>query len=331
METTDDGVLLNEEIEEDERELSNEEDTSHRSTHSPIPDEPMMRIAHAESTSSLESAFEQEKRDIVHQLNRSNWMTAKQYQEINRNRPRFPINFLDFSPFFSTYEQTDPEKIPIQPDPDIVLTIQFQNPDHITRKSMDYLVLGHQRLTTLKDVIECRWDHLMDHPKLLNSFFLIENTFYSDMRHSAAIDLTRGIREWAEKKRTHDSTLPMYQMYRMEEVDFIDLTIRLNVPYVYVHQGNCEHVFVIRDVRLIHSRDSHDSRKYPKQIFHGKMSRKTCTMCRLCPAKHITIGDRLAPDYICYFCDTCYDLFHYDEEGALLYEDFQVYPYYPEL
>ena len=35
----------------------------------------------------------------------------------------------------------------------------------------------------------------------------------------------------------------------MEETKFEDLKIKLGYPYVYTHQGNCEHLLIFRDLR----------------------------------------------------------------------------------
>ena len=37
----------------------------------------------------------------------------------------------------------------------------------------------------------------------------------------------------------------------METTHFIDLTARLGQPYVYVHQGDCEHIVVLSDLRSV--------------------------------------------------------------------------------
>jgi len=36
---------------------------------------------------------------------------------------------------------------------------------------------------------------------------------------------------------------------RMEDTKFSDLVVRVGAPYFYVHQGNCEHLIVVSDVR----------------------------------------------------------------------------------
>lgn len=39
----------------------------------------------------------------------------------------------------------------------------------------------------------------------------------------------------------------------MEDFTFNDLNIKLGFPYLYCHQGDCEHVVVITDIRYVAS------------------------------------------------------------------------------
>ena len=58
--------------------------------------------------------------------------------------------------------------------------------------------------------------------------------------------------EWTNK--VHKEQLPRYGVCtskKMEETRFEDLTIKLGYPYVYAHQGNCEHIFIFRDLRYV--------------------------------------------------------------------------------
>jgi snRNA-activating protein complex subunit 3 len=48
-------------------------------------------------------------------------------------------------------------------------------------------------------------------------------------------------------------------------------------------------------------------------------------IARCITIRFVTISDKLAPENPCFFCDQCYRPFHYSEEGALLYGDFEVY------
>ncbi|KAF9562815.1 small nuclear RNA activating complex, polypeptide 3 [Mortierella alpina] len=76
-----------------------------------------------------------------------------------------------------------------------------------------------------------------------------------------------------------------------------------------------------------HRHDDQNRLSYPKAIFKGKQIRHRCRMCNTNPAYYITIDDRLAGETPSYFCEECYDVFHYDEDGNILYDDFKVFLY----
>lgn len=56
----------------------------------------------------------------------------------------------------------------------------------------------------------------------------------------------RTIIEWSE---SHDRGYGKFQTAKMEDFTFNDLFIKLGFPYLYCHQGDCEHVIVITDIR----------------------------------------------------------------------------------
>jgi hypothetical protein len=59
-------------------------------------------------------------------------------------------------------------------------------------------------------------------------------------------------------------------------------------------------------------------------------SKSFCTRQELDPdefPRWITFHDKFSGESPCFFCEKCYQAFHYDQEGRLLYEDFQVFPY----
>jgi hypothetical protein len=37
----------------------------------------------------------------------------------------------------------------------------------------------------------------------------------------------------------------------MEDATFGDLAVRIGTPYLYVHQGDCQHIITITDIRLL--------------------------------------------------------------------------------
>lgn len=60
----------------------------------------------------------------------------------------------------------------------------------------------------------------------------------------------RVIRDWAkDPQRRKCPGLGLFTSKRMEDVVFEDLKIRLGYPYLYCHQGNCEHLIIFTDLR----------------------------------------------------------------------------------
>ncbi|XP_048639890.1 snRNA-activating protein complex subunit 3 isoform X3 [Marmota marmota marmota] len=163
-------------------------------------------------------------------------------------------------------------------------------------------VLGSQKLTELRDSICCvsdlqiggefsnTPDQAPEHISkdlYKSAFFYFEGTFYNDKRYPECRDLSRTIIEWSE---SHDRGYGKFQTARMEDFTFNDLNIKLGFPYLYCHQGDCEHVVVITDIRWV------------------------------------TNSDSFAPEDPCFFCDVCFRMLHYDSEGNKLGE-FLAYPY----
>lgn len=61
---------------------------------------------------------------------------------------------------------------------------------------------------------------------------------------------TRYVIEWVnEKNRFTQPGLGIFSSKSMSDQTFNDLTIRLGAQYLFVHQGNCEHIVVFTDLR----------------------------------------------------------------------------------
>lgn len=53
--------------------------------------------------------------------------------------------------------------------------------------------------------------------------------------------------EWAE---SHN--FPPFSQAKMEDTRFVDLKVKVGFPYLYCHQGDCEHLVIITDIRSTH-------------------------------------------------------------------------------
>ena len=94
-------------------------------------------------------------------------------------------------------------------------------------------------------------------------------------------------------------------------------------------QGDCKHVIVVRDMRLIHPEDVQNRATYPITTFQLKLRFRKCSVCKIYRAEKVTVDDKWAPMNPCYFCKNCYYMLHY-ANGALLYDEFSVYDYHHE-
>ncbi|KAF9283925.1 small nuclear RNA activating complex, polypeptide 3 [Mortierella alpina] len=147
---------------------------------------------------------------------------------------------------------------------------------------------------------------------------------------SASQDYGQVIIDWVANnpQRKLDPDFANLRKKHMHDTLIQDLSIRINHPYLLVHQGDCEHLLIFRDLRLFsHRYDDLNRLSYPKPVFKSKQIRHRCRMCNTNPAFYITIDDRLAGETPSYFCEECYDVFHYDEDGNILYDDFKVFLY----
>lgn len=52
-----------------------------------------------------------------------------------------------------------------------------------------------------------------------------------------------------ENERYKHKHLAQYKKAVMEDTVFEDLKLRLNYPYLFMHQDGCEHVIMVRDIR----------------------------------------------------------------------------------
>ncbi|XP_061230655.1 snRNA-activating protein complex subunit 3 [Neopsephotus bourkii] len=226
---------------------------------------------------------------------------------------------------------------------ELLLTLNIFYPV-IFQKHKDYkpyqtvLVLGSQKLTELRDSISCvsdfqiggefssQPDQAPEHVSkdlYKSAFFYFEGIFYNDKRYPECRDLSRTVIEWSE---SHDRGYVNLQSDDMEDYTFNDLSLKIGFPYLFCHQGDCEHIIIITDIRLIHHDDCLDRNLYPLLIKKHWLCTRKCFVCKMYTARWVTNNDSLAPEDPCFFCDVCFQMLHYDLEGNKLGE-FLAYPY----
>ena len=126
------------------------------------------------------------------------------------------------------------------------------------------------------------------------SFMYIEGNFFDDVAQTEDAS-AQGQRQGNARKRPggklsssllkflnadpskfpHLCTMQNFVCKSMRGTKFRDLAIRLNTPYVYCHNGDCEHPFVFSDVRMFESTDPGHPSMYPFLTFQRHHNRAT--------------------------------------------------------
>ncbi|CAJ1052408.1 snRNA-activating protein complex subunit 3 isoform X1 [Xyrichtys novacula] len=224
---------------------------------------------------------------------------------------------------------------------ELLLTVNVYYPPVVekfqyVRPHMTLLMTGSHSLAELRDAICCVSDLQVcgefsntpdiapdfiskDHFK--SAFFFFEGIFYNDMRYPECQDISMTTIEWA---KTHN--FPTFSQAKMEDTRFADLKVKVGFPYLYCHQGDCEHLVIITDIRLMHTSDCLDKRLYPLLTHKHRVLTKKCAVCHVYIGRWFTTNDQFAPSNPCLFCDKCFRLLHYDAQGKKL-GDFLAYPY----
>ncbi|KAF8046992.1 hypothetical protein N665_3269s0001, partial [Sinapis alba] len=201
--------------------------------------------------------------------------------------------------------------------PEVILCVEIYNSRKF--KTQEFLVLGRQMLTELKDKIHCVTDQVMEKAGKYDpsGYFLIEDIFYNDLRNPSATDYSKPILNWLwnskdealkkwegiitgelhQKQRTalgvtKAMDLPRFGSAEMQSTRFCDLRFRLGASYLYCHQGDCKHVIVIRDMRLSHPEDVQNRAAYPRLIYQLKTRAQKCSVCKIYRASKVVMDDK---------------------------------------
>lgn len=202
----------------------------------------------------------------------------------------------------------------------------------------DLVVCGRQPLSCLRDAVVCSNDAEMrcdvagapippdmsmpmpNAKEVFPSGFLfINNVFYVDTREGC-VDYSAPIREWAQNKG-----LGSFPHRDMCSTTLDQIVLKLGHPEVYVHQGNCEHIFTFSEIRLLNASDPLHSWQYPCHSQVSVNQLMNCNTCAEFSAKWLVSGCERVPFDPAMFCDTCFRQYLY-RDGEKLTE-FKAYRY----
>ncbi|PWA30621.1 hypothetical protein CCH79_00009165 [Gambusia affinis] len=227
------------------------------------------------------------------------------------------------------------------PEGELILTINIYFPSTVEkfnhlRAHTTMLMTGSHTLADLRDAVCCVSDlqvcgefsstpdmapDFMSKDLFKSAYFFFEGVFYNDMRYPECQDISSTTIDWA---KSHN--YPQFSSAKMEDTRLVDLTVKVGFPYLYCHQGDCEHLVIITDVRLAHRSDCLDTDLYPLLTHKNRLVTQKCSVCHVFIGRWYTTRDQFAPSDPCLFCDKCFRMLHYDKEGNKL-GDFLAYPY----
>lgn len=217
-------------------------------------------------------------------------------------------------------------------DDELVLWLDVLHPSKDPAKTQSFLVRESQTLADVIDLVVCAFDQrLSDHARD-SKLVYFGGRFYADRRRPELVDYANEIRAWVQaspSRRVKYGDAALSASAALETTAFRDLPLQVDVPGVYIHQGECEHLLRLRDARLPHELDAPSScdafpLRLPNPLFRALRS---CFICQQYSAKFVCYGDRLGISDPMFFCERCYRAAHFDRHGALIYRDFQSFPY----
>ncbi|CAH8450624.1 unnamed protein product [Schistosoma turkestanicum] len=205
------------------------------------------------------------------------------------------------------------------------------------------VLLSKQNLTVLREAIKCSQDKVwlgdcseaLDNPELHvsadkiypSSYFFIEGTFYDDLRNANSKSLGQEVIQWAKSKKELKTHVP-FTSSSMESATLENLVICIGKPYFFVHQGNCEHMIIFSDIRLVDRDSCQTPSSFP--MLTGRCSVRVlhCFVCRRLASRWIvTECGTILPIDPCPICDVCLRLLLYTADGKKINPCFRVLMY----
>ena len=168
-----------------------------------------------------------------------------------------------------------------------------------------------------------------------SSFLFIEGVFYDDEldenSHARPSDIYyeafKTVGNTSSTAHSLCSNPASVQRASLKSTKWLDLKVRLNTPYLFVHLGGCEHVLVINQIRAANPVDENNL-VLPHITQALRVRRRKCRVCEVYAGTKMLINDKLMPENPCVICEKCYEGFH--GSGKEWYQDFEVVPYYHE-
>ncbi|KAL6260810.1 hypothetical protein P5V15_008336 [Pogonomyrmex californicus] len=260
-------------------------------------------------------------------------------------------NFLNGIPI--KYELRLSNNNSIMPNEEFLVYVRVYEPFNSQPRSFKYRtnipvlklksvisILGCQTLYELRQKIMCQSDlsitkeiskdpnqkpGLMAKHIYQSGFFYIEDTFYNDTSMPTNIDYSRVILEWAAAR-----DIGPFKIATMD-AQINSLCTRFGFPWVYQHQGYCEHLIVLSDARLMSIDDVLALSAYPRIERIRPISGKNCICCGILNVHWIITEHDRIPHDVSYICNRCFISYNYVDGKKVGNFKAYNYPCIPEL
>ncbi|EJD52566.1 hypothetical protein AURDEDRAFT_82215 [Auricularia subglabra TFB-10046 SS5] len=193
-----------------------------------------------------------------------------------------------------------------------------------------HALLGSQTLTDFFNIIYCPFMRLTadlvidDEPEpaglplgTTDCVMCIEGVAYGDGANTPDYSdrLLRHIEKFDDAAPPR--LLPLTKGAPMHSTRFLDLpAVRINEPYYLLHQGDCEHYFVLDQIRLLNADDPRDG--YP-QTLQSTPQLQMSSICRICsklPASVSLVGDKRLAESPCLMCASCFKILGWPKDKS---------------
>ncbi|VVC24587.1 snRNA-activating protein complex, subunit 3 [Cinara cedri] len=142
--------------------------------------------------------------------------------------------------------------------------------------------------------------------------FYINKNIYVDSLNDGSMSLSYAetMKKWAQSHgRSIDNILSL-------DTQLLDLEVCIGEPYIFLHLGRCEHLFIFNEINIAQSSDCLGKTNYPRIISTAKGKLKFCIFCNKYIASIVMLNN---DDRTCvtvnHMCETCFSSYNYDILG----------------
>jgi snRNA-activating protein complex subunit 3 len=152
----------------------------------------------------------------------------------------------------------------------------------------------------------------------------IHDTCYTDGSKEAA-DHFANVSKWIEEGTNKE--IDPY-MEKSMDTEIANMSLRFGYPYLYLHQGDCEHIIVFTSMRLPRPVEFSS---FPRHEVVGKYTTKFCRIDKEYLARWIVCGSDRFPEDPILLCNSCVEQYCFtkgtEEKPGTKIGNFQLYPF----